>query len=171
MPHIRVSQSGQHLIRKWLVACSAPSNYMDLCWRIVNWTLRNKLQRKLNKRLYMKCVWIVWGNGDHVVNWEGGGWGGGDEFNWYMTNGKPVCLDRFWDNELHIVSFTILICQKRISLSGHILIIIQCCIRKAMVLRTIPSSWHFNHQKTIGLYGRGSWRVPVSHRWAALSWR
>ena len=29
---------------KWLVAWSAPSHYLNQCWNIVNWTMRNKLQ-------------------------------------------------------------------------------------------------------------------------------
>ena len=49
MPHICVSESGQHWFRKWLVAYSAPSHYLNLCWFIVNWTLRNKLQWNFNQ--------------------------------------------------------------------------------------------------------------------------
>ena len=43
MPHICVSESGQHWFREWLVAYSAPSHYLNQCWVIVNWTLRNTL--------------------------------------------------------------------------------------------------------------------------------
>ena len=34
--HICVSESGQHWFRKWLVAYSAPSHYLNQCWVIVN---------------------------------------------------------------------------------------------------------------------------------------
>ena len=43
VPHICISKSGQHWFRHWLVAYSAPSHYLNQCWIIVNWTLRNKL--------------------------------------------------------------------------------------------------------------------------------
>ena len=38
VPHICISEPGQHWFRWWLVACSAPSNYLNQCWFIVNWT-------------------------------------------------------------------------------------------------------------------------------------
>ena len=41
-PHVCVSGSGQHWFRQWLVACSAPSHYLNQCWVIVNWTTRKK---------------------------------------------------------------------------------------------------------------------------------
>ena len=44
VPHICVSESGQHWFRKWLIAYSAPSHFLNQCWVIVKWTLRNKLQ-------------------------------------------------------------------------------------------------------------------------------
>ena len=37
----------------WLVAWSAPSHYLNQCWNIVNWTIRNKRQWKLNKNLFI----------------------------------------------------------------------------------------------------------------------
>ena len=49
VPHICVSESGQHWFRQWLVACSAPSYYLNQCWAIVNWTLGNKLQWNFNQ--------------------------------------------------------------------------------------------------------------------------
>ena len=49
MPHIFFSESGQHWFRQWLVAYSAPSHYLNQCWVIVNWTLRNKLQWIFNQ--------------------------------------------------------------------------------------------------------------------------
>ena len=50
MPHIGVSDSSQHWFRWWLVAYSAPSHYLNQCWVIVNWTLRNKLQWNFSQK-------------------------------------------------------------------------------------------------------------------------
>ena len=36
-----------------MVAWSAPSHYLNQCWNIVNWTLRNKLQWDLNRNSYI----------------------------------------------------------------------------------------------------------------------
>ena len=33
----------------WLVACSAPSHYLNQCWNIVSLTLKNKLQWNVNR--------------------------------------------------------------------------------------------------------------------------
>ena len=44
VPHICISESGQHRFRWWLVTYLAPSHYLNQCWVIANWTLRNKLQ-------------------------------------------------------------------------------------------------------------------------------
>ena len=38
-----------HWFRYWLVAWPAPSHYLNQCWIIVNWTLRNKLLWNLNR--------------------------------------------------------------------------------------------------------------------------
>ena len=43
LPHICVSEWGQH----W--SYSTTSHYLNQCWVIVNWTLRNKLQWNFNK--------------------------------------------------------------------------------------------------------------------------
>ena len=51
VPHICTSESCQHWFRKWLVTYSAPSHYLNQCWVIVNWTLRNKLQRNFSKKI------------------------------------------------------------------------------------------------------------------------
>ena len=48
VPHICVIELGQHWFRWWLVAYSVPSHYLNQCWVIVNWTLRNKLQWNFN---------------------------------------------------------------------------------------------------------------------------
>ena len=42
-PH-GISKKGQHYLRYWLVACSAPSHYLNQCWHIVNRTPRSKIQ-------------------------------------------------------------------------------------------------------------------------------
>ena len=47
--HICVSKLDHHCFRSRLVACTAPSHYLNQCWIIVNWTLRNKLQCNLNR--------------------------------------------------------------------------------------------------------------------------
>ena len=39
--------------RQWLVAEQATSHYLNQCWNIVNWTLRNKLQWNLNPNSYI----------------------------------------------------------------------------------------------------------------------
>ena len=49
VPHICVNDSGQHWFRYWLVAYSAPSHYLNRCWVIINWTLRNKLPWNFNQ--------------------------------------------------------------------------------------------------------------------------
>ena len=49
VPHICVSESGQHWFRWWLGAYSAPSHYLNQCLNIVNWTLRNKLWWNFNQ--------------------------------------------------------------------------------------------------------------------------
>ena len=57
VPHICVSGSVQHWFRQRLVAYSAPSHYLNQCWIIVNWTLRNKVQWiliKIQSFVYMK---------------------------------------------------------------------------------------------------------------------
>ena len=49
--HICDSELGQHWFGQCLDACSAPSHYLNLCWLIVNWTLRNKLLWNLSSTL------------------------------------------------------------------------------------------------------------------------
>ena len=51
--HICESESGQHWFRLWLVAYLVPSHYLNQCWVIVNWTLRNKLQWNFNRNSYI----------------------------------------------------------------------------------------------------------------------
>ena len=48
--HIDVTKLGHRWFRWWRrIACSAPSHYLNQCWLIVNWTLRNKYQWHLNR--------------------------------------------------------------------------------------------------------------------------
>ena len=49
VPHMCISERGQHLFRKWLVAYSAPSHYLNQCWVIVNWALGKKLRWNFNQ--------------------------------------------------------------------------------------------------------------------------
>ena len=47
--HICVSESCQLWFRKWLVAYSAPSHYLNQCWIIYNWTLTYIFQWNFNQ--------------------------------------------------------------------------------------------------------------------------
>ena len=55
VPHICVSESGQHWFRNWLVTNSVPSHYLNQCLDIVNWTSKNTLQGnfKQNANLFI----------------------------------------------------------------------------------------------------------------------
>ena len=44
-----VSESDQYWFRYWLVAYLALSHFLNQCWFIVNWTLRNKLEWNFNQ--------------------------------------------------------------------------------------------------------------------------
>ena len=46
---------GQHWLRQWLVTYFAPSHYLNQCWVIAIWALRNKLQWNFNqnKKLFI----------------------------------------------------------------------------------------------------------------------
>ena len=46
-------QTNHRWFRQWLVAWPAPSHYINHCWNIVNWVLRNKLQWNLNRNSYI----------------------------------------------------------------------------------------------------------------------
>ena len=48
MTYICISELGHQWFRYWLVACSAPSHYLNQCWFIVNWTLAKISQGNLN---------------------------------------------------------------------------------------------------------------------------
>ena len=47
---------GHHWFIKWLVAWSMLSHYLNQCWNIVNWTLRNKLKWNFLSHS-KKCNW------------------------------------------------------------------------------------------------------------------
>ena len=49
MPHICVRELGQHWFRSWLVAWSTPSQYLNKCWKVVNWAIGNKFQWNFNQ--------------------------------------------------------------------------------------------------------------------------
>ena len=79
VPHICVSEWVQHWFRKWLVAFSAPSHYLNQCWVIVNWNLRNKLQLNFNQNTklfiqenHLKISSVKWRpffpGGDEFIN-------------------------------------------------------------------------------------------------------
>ena len=46
-------QINHNWFRQWLAAWPAPSHYLNQCWNIVNWTLRNKLQGNLHRNSYI----------------------------------------------------------------------------------------------------------------------
>ena len=45
--------TSHHWFKSWLVAWTAPSHYLNQCWNIVNWTLRNKRQWNFNRNSYV----------------------------------------------------------------------------------------------------------------------
>ena len=49
VPHICVSELGQHWFRWWLVACIVPSHYLNQGCIMTNWTLTNKRKWNFNK--------------------------------------------------------------------------------------------------------------------------
>ena len=46
-------KTNHHGFRQWLVTWLAPSHYLNQCWNIVNWNLRNKLQWNLKQNSYI----------------------------------------------------------------------------------------------------------------------
>ena len=45
----RVRQTNHHWFRQWIVAWSSSSHFLNQCWNIVNWALKNKLYWNLNR--------------------------------------------------------------------------------------------------------------------------
>ena len=52
--------TNHHWFRQWLVTWPAPSHYLNQCWNIVNWTLKNKPQWNLNGNSYIFIENVVW---------------------------------------------------------------------------------------------------------------
>ena len=62
--------TNQHWFRLWLVAWSAPSHYLNQCWKIVNWNLRNREQTSVKsltkihtfsfKKMHLKISSVKW---------------------------------------------------------------------------------------------------------------
>ena len=90
--HICISEWGQHWFRWWLVAYFAPSHYVNQCWVIVNWPLRNKLQWNFNQNTN------IFINKNASETTSGKWWPfspGGDELmqlDWCRWNGHAVTL-------------------------------------------------------------------------------
>ena len=66
VPHICISESGQHWFRLWLVAYSTHIHYLNQCWIIIKWTLRNKLLWNFNKN----SSFLIQENAFENVVWE-----------------------------------------------------------------------------------------------------
>ena len=67
VPHICVSELGQHWFRWWLGAYSAPSHYLNQCLNIVNWTLGTnfgeiliKIRTFSFKNIHLKMLSAKW---------------------------------------------------------------------------------------------------------------
>ena len=69
VPHICVSELGQHWFRLWLVAFSAPSHCLNLCWLIVNCTNGNKIRWNSNRN----SVIFIGENAFEIVVCQNGG--------------------------------------------------------------------------------------------------
>ena len=65
--HMYASETNHHWSRQWLItwsAVSASSHYLNQCWNIINWTLRNKLQGNFNRN---SCIFIQENAFENVV--------------------------------------------------------------------------------------------------------
>ena len=69
VPHICVNDLGHHWFRKWLVACSASSHYLNQCWLIVNWAPGNIFQWNLNRN---SIIFIQENENENVISQNGG---------------------------------------------------------------------------------------------------
>ena len=57
--HIFVSELGQHCLRRWTAACSAPSHCLNRYWLIVNWTQVHFTMSPANMVANLpKCWWV-----------------------------------------------------------------------------------------------------------------
>ena len=78
--------TSHYCFRQWLVAWPAPSHYLNQCWNIVYWTLRNKLRWNVNRNSYIfiqenafqNVVWKMAAilSRSQCVNWK----------NWLIVN-------------------------------------------------------------------------------------
>ena len=67
VPHICINELGQHWFRWWLVACSAPSHYLNRCWLIANWPPgRNSYWKEMNLKLSSANVAAILSTGRWV---------------------------------------------------------------------------------------------------------
>ena len=85
VPHrsICLSELCKHWFRQLLVACSAPSNYLNQHWLIVNWTFRNRLQWNLNQNTK---VFIHKNAFEYVVCEMAAILSRGDKLTWYTVH-------------------------------------------------------------------------------------
>ena len=81
--YICVGELGKHWLRKWLVAYSAPSHYLNQCWVFFNWTLRNKIRWIFIQNTKRKCIW-------KCRLWNGGHLSRGDELTLI-----PACISNY----------------------------------------------------------------------------
>ena len=103
VPHACAIESCWHWIRWWLVACSAPSYYLNQCWLIVNWTPGNKCQWNSNRNSIIfiqesAFKIVVSQNGGHCVQ-------GGDPLtavsSWFVVTGHYCVCVVFYFLYLH----------------------------------------------------------------------
>ena len=114
---------GQHWFKEWLVAYSAPSHYLNQCWRIVNWTLGDKRQWNLNQNTFFFIHESAFENivCEMVAILSRGRWVNGDLYmivaaDW--TDGVCGCIYCSWN------SIVKLYVKKR---SGSILVQVMTC--------------------------------------------
>ena len=76
MTHICISDQGHRLIRWWLVACSAPSHYLDHCWHFANlifqWNVRchSNYNYFQSRECICKCRLQNTDYHDDVIKWN-----------------------------------------------------------------------------------------------------
>ena len=102
MPHICVSELGHHWFMQWLVACSAPSQYLNQCWLIGNELLGTNFSEIIfiqeNVPEYVVCK-----NGDHFAQ--------RDEL-------KPKDFS-WWRHQMETFSPLLTICARNSSVNGE----------------------------------------------------
>ena len=64
--HICIGELGKHWFSQWLVACSAPSHYLEQCLLIVNWTLGKERQWNSNGNTKLFIHENAFENGGHL---------------------------------------------------------------------------------------------------------